>query len=134
MGNALRLYLLVPVCLTLLALAWLAAGAVRLGIHSPGTIARAPTDWWIVITVDPQPEDRLLIVEAVGQPGEYRRSDYEVPGARGPRIRQVWYQHLPEGCYTFYASLYGQRRMLASAKSSRLSVVGFDGDSCPAPF
>lgn len=132
-----RLHLLLPTMMTLALLVGLfhaVAEQERIGVRISGYAATAPADAWMVITVDPQPEDRLLIVEVIGEPGEYRRSDRAVPGEHGPRIRQEWFRHLAVGCYYFVASIADHAKVLARAQAGPLSVIGLDGDPCPSPF
>lgn len=107
------------------------AGTPRVAIRQPGAYATAPVDWWILVVIDPQPDDRLLIVEVDGQPGEYRRSDYTLVGERSARLRQVWFKALPEGCYWFFATVRNPTKAVASVISGPVSVIGADGPLCP---
>ena len=103
----------------------------RVAIRQPGAIASAPADWWILVTVDPRPEHRFLIVIADGQPGEYRRSDYALDGGRAARLRQIWFKALPEGCYWFSAAVADTSAVLASVTSGPVHFIGLAGDPCP---
>ena len=80
---------------------WLALSALtntsRVSVWSPGAVALAPVDWWITVRVEPQSDHRRLVVEAIGEPGEYRSSDYTLDGERAAKIRQVWFKVLPAG-------------------------------------
>ena len=105
--------------------------AARVSIRSPGSFASAPADWWILVSVAPREEHRLLVVEAIGEPGEYRRSDYTLEGERAAKMRQVYYRVLPEGCYRFRARVYGHGRELGAATSPLLRVIGLAGNLCP---
>lgn len=123
--------------LLVVAWVWLAlsalADAPRVSLRSPGGIATAPADWWVLITIDPKPENRVLVIEADGEPGEYRRSDVELDGERAPRLRQVWFKRITTGCYYFSAEVYGSGgRLLGRATTPPLHVVGHgsDGDPC----
>lgn len=107
------------------------AGVPRVAIRNPGRLGSAPADWWIVVTVDPQPEHRWLVVEVDGQPGEYRRSDIALEGEKAARIRQLWFKALPAGCYWFRASVSEASKVLASVSSGPVSIIGLDGNLCP---
>lgn len=116
--------------------AWLILSALtatpRVSIQNPGRFASAPADWWILVTVDQRPDHRALIVEADGHPGEYRRSDLSLEGEKAPRLRQVWFKALSAGCYWFVASVTDTSHVLGTATSGPVSIIGRDGESCPA--
>lgn len=100
-------------------------------IRTPSRINPAPVDYYITITVEPNPENRLLVLETNGVPGEYRRSDFHLAGEKAARIRQVWLKSLPAGCYHFFATVYDNAKRLASAVAGPIKVIGLDGDPCP---
>lgn len=119
----------------LLVVGWLwwalsALAGSRVSIRSPGAIASAPADWWITVTVERDADNRLLVVEVDGAPGEYRRSDYPLDGADAARVRQIWFKALPAGCYTFAATVHGNGQQLGAATTSPLHVIGLEGDPC----
>lgn len=127
-----------------LACLWIALAAVaneppRIQIKSPGIAAGAPADWWILVTLEPKPEHREVILEAHGEPGEYRRSDIEVAGEKAWKLRQFWYKSLGEGCYRFSATVTDgtddDAVVLARVESQPLAVIGHSGYPCPdRPF
>ena len=103
----------------------------RVRIRNPGRFGFAPADWWITIYVEPRPEHRLIIIEADGQPGEYRRSDLALDGERAAYVRQLWFKALPEGCYYFHARVFDSTSEVAATISGPVSIRGLSGDSCP---
>ncbi len=102
----------------------------RVSIVNRGLVASEPVDWHILVTVEPHEEHRLLVVEVDGNPGEYRRSDFELDGEKAATIRQVWFRQLRQGCYTFSASVLDARRVLAVARAGPIHVLGREGDPC----
>lgn len=114
---------------------WLALSALaavpRVSIRNPGGVGSAPADWWITVTVEPHAEHRLLVIEADGVPGEYRRSDYRLEGARAARVRQIWFKAIGAGCYYFRATVADASHVLASVTSGPVRIIGRDGDQCP---
>jgi hypothetical protein len=109
----------------------LAKNEPRVEIRHQGGFATDPADWPLTIVVEPHADNRLLVLEVDGQPGEYRRSDYALEGDKAARLRQVWIKQLRAGCYMFVASIYGQERELAVARAGPVHVLGgFEGDPC----
>lgn len=122
MSRITQLALIVAVCV-------LQAGD-RVSVKSPGAFARQGEDWWILVTVEPNDQNRLLIVEADG--GLYRRSDEELSG-KSPKVRQVHFASLAPGCYVFAATVIdADRRIYRSVAAQRLAVIGrmTDGNPC----
>jgi len=90
----------------------------------------APGDYPVTVTIEPHAEDRLLRIEADGQPGLYRSSDENLPGEKAAKIRQIWF-NLSEGCYYFAATIFDNSKALASVTSGPVRVLGIEGDLCP---
>lgn len=103
----------------------------RVSMWSPGRIGTAPADWWVNVTVDPDPAHRLLVVITDGQPGEYRRSDYVLNGDKAARIRQHWEKALSAGCYHFYARVFDASQEIARAEAGPVAIIGMEGNPCP---
>ena len=108
------------------------AGEPHLELELPrARVATAPAGYWARVHITPRDNDRLLVVEVDGAPGEYRRSDYALEGARGWRVKTVWFTSLPTGCYTFMATIFDDdRRQTAHARGGPLRVISIDGDPC----
>lgn len=113
---------------------WVFLAALREGprvqVKLPALIASEPADMWMLVTVDPRAENRLLVLEVDGMPGEYRRSDVALEGEKAARLRQIWWKGLRAGCYIFSASVFDTSHRLASAASQPLHVIGREGDPC----
>ncbi|HYE87645.1 MAG TPA: hypothetical protein VEA16_14885 [Vicinamibacterales bacterium] len=106
------------------------AAVPRVSVRAHGGYASEPTDWWVVLTVEPHADHRLLVIETVGDPGEYRRSDYQLEGERAARVRQFFVKRLSAGCYQVVASVYDHERRLDVARGPVLRVIGPDGPLC----
>lgn len=106
-------------------------GVQPVEIRTPARLATAPVDYHITVVVEPNAANRLLILETRGEPGEYRRSDYQLEGEDAARIRQVWFRSLPAGCYWFVASVFDSSKRLAAASAGPVRVIGREGDPCP---
>ena len=108
------------------------AGEPRLELTLPhARVATARADYWVRVRITPRDDDRLLVVEVKGAPGEYRRSDYALEGARGWRVKTVWFTSLPAGCYMFVATVYdGAGNRTAYDQAGSLHVIDANGDPC----
>lgn len=107
--------------------------SVRLSVSTPGQFAVAPAEWWVLVRVEPHEDDRWLEVIADG--AEYRSSGRELAGADAPRIHQIWFSSLSQGCYRFRAEIRNgvRGKVLAHAWAPwPLTVIGPDpgGDTC----
>lgn len=127
--NCLRSLPLVCVIAALYFLLW-----ARLAVTTPGRFASEPAEWWVVVRMEPDPDDRWLDVIADGP--LYRAQGFQLEGARSPRIRQIWFKGLTAGCYDFIAEV---RRVdqdgpiVARAVAPwplSVSGAGLDGDPC----
>lgn len=106
----------------------------RLTVTTYGRIAFAPADWWVKVRVEPHKDNRWLTIEADGDQF-YRRTDFELEGEHAPKLHQLWFKGIPEGCYQFIATLRAtgeHGKVLARATGHKLSVRGFtvEGDPC----
>jgi hypothetical protein len=120
---------------------WLALSAFadepRVRITSPGIAAGAPARWRVFVYLQPHKDNRVVTVEADGDPGDYHRTDIAAPGEGSWKIRQVPDEpfRLSAGCYTFRATVKDgyedDAKVLARAESQRLAVIGRDGYPCP---
>ena len=126
------------VLLILVGALWLALAALanepRVSIRTHGGSGFAPRDYAVTIIVEPHAENRQLILETVGAPGEYRRSDRALNGDKAARVRQEWIKGVAAGCYTFRASVADNAAIRASAESHQVIVYGIDGHPCPPAF
>ena len=131
--------------LALMALGlWLALSALanepRVRITSPISVAGAPVHWRGMVYLQPHKENRVVTVEADGDPGEYQRTDIAAPGENAWRIRQVpdVPMRLGPGCYVFRAIVKDgyedDAKVLARAETQKVVVIGHEGHPCPQPF
>jgi hypothetical protein len=126
---------LLAVCLLA---AWLAFSALanepRVAIRNRGGIGSEPADWVVTVVVDPREEHRLLILEADGNPGEFRSTDEALAGLKAAKIRQVWFKGLRSGCYDFIAKVKGsggrESPSLGEAHAGPVHIIGREGDPC----
>ena len=102
----------------------------RVSVRTPTRI-NAPGEYYVTVALEPQASDRLLRIEADGRPGLYRSSDENLSGENSARIRQVWF-NLSEGCYYFVATVYDNRKALASVTTGPVRIMGMQGDPCPS--
>lgn len=109
---------------------WLSVvtGEPRLAIQTRTAIASAPADIALTITLVRHPDNRLLVIETIGD--EYRRSAYQLDGEQAPRLWQRWEKALPAGCYTFMASVYSATQLAGAAQTAQVRVIGLGGDPC----
>lgn len=135
--NALAASLLILMmgCLWLALSAW--ANEPRVRITSPISVAGAPVHWRGMVYLQPHPENRVVIVEADGNPGEYQRSFIAAPGEKAWRIRQVpdVPLRLGPGCYVFRAIVKDgyedDAKVLARAETQKVAIIGREGYPCP---
>lgn len=118
---------------TLVVVALLLAAATFVSVEHRSSSVAAPVDFVVFVRLEPRAENRMVVVEADGDPGQYHRTDIDAPGERAWRVKQVRFR-LESGCYVFRATAIGEAdRVLASSTSSQLAVVGRDGYPCPLP-
>lgn len=84
-------------------------------------VAFEPASLRVKITVEPQADQRLLIVQADSATG-YRRSDVQLEGLGGPRTQWVEWRDLGAGDYEVSASVATQREIVARA-SQKLQIL-----------
>lgn len=113
--------------MTYWALAWLALGLLVLA-HPAITltitprVAFAPAFVRLKIRVEPNPDNRTLIVEA-NAANFYRRSDVQLDGANAAPTTFLEWPSLGAGDYEVSARVTSNTTLLASAKSS-ITVLG----------
>ena len=90
-----------------------------------------PGEYPVTVRLEPHDADRLLRIEADGQPGLYRSTDETLRGDKAAKIRQVWFI-LSEGCYYFAATIYDNSKALASTVSGPVAIIGREGNLCPS--
>lgn len=86
-------------------------------------VAFAPASVVVSIRVEPNAENRDLIVEASG--GDYRRSDVQLEGDRAPIRHTIQWKGLGAGEYHVSASVVSRTYLLGRA-TTNLRVIGRD--------
>ena len=122
----LRLYLLIPICLTILVLAWLFAAAVqdaRLRIAVEGGYYQMEPAWIRVrVSVDPDAANRGLLVAAISD--GFETSSYEqLEGTASPLTRWKTFKDVPAGTYALIARVDRGHALTWYARTS-VTVIG----------
>lgn len=115
----------VSVCLTgLLALAGATRGDARdvVEIRLHGRYFIEPATVRILVAVEPDAENRALLIEADGEQ-MYRSSELVLTGASEKRLHNVEFRNLPAGYYTLRASVRSTHDVRGSA-SQEMIVTG----------
>lgn len=94
-----------PLVIIVFALYFLlgAARVARLSISTNGRYSTEPGAYWVVVKLDPKPEDRWLDVIADGS--IYSSQGFSLAGERSFRIKQVLIKDLTAGCYEVRAEV-----------------------------
>jgi hypothetical protein len=131
------------ILITLTGFAWFClstlANEPRIRITSPVTAAGAPALWRGIVYLQPHKDNRVVIIEADGQPGEYHQTSISAPGEGSWKIRQVPDTpfRLNAGCYVFRATVKDgyedDAKVLARAETQRVAVIDHNGYPCPDP-
>ena len=115
----------VSICLIgLLALAGATRGDARdvVEIRLHGRYFIEPATVRILIAVEPDAENRALVIEADGEQ-MYRSSELALTGASEKRLHNVEFRNLPAGYYTLRASVRSTNDVRGSA-SQEMIVTG----------
>lgn len=84
------------------------------------------------VRVEPQPENRLLIVAAIDESGEVvRRTDEQLDGLTAPRTRWLRWTALPAGDLLIVAEAWDSQKPLGKA-STPLCVTAPMQSLCPS--
>lgn len=112
--------------------------SARVAVSTPGRFGTAPQDWWVLVRMEPQKEDRWLDVIADGDQ-MYQQRGFTLTGDGSPRLRQVWFKGLASGCYAFVAQVRTvgpDGPIVARAEAPwplSVSGPGTSGDVCGSP-
>ena len=112
-------------CLTaLLALSGVTPGDARdvVEIRLHGRYFIEPATVRILVAVEPDAENRALLIEADGEQ-LYRSSELSLSGASEKRLHNVEFRNLPAGYYTLRAQVRSSHDIRGSA-SQELVVTG----------
>ncbi len=113
------------ICFTaLLALSGAARGDARdvVEIMLHGRYFIEPATVRILVAVEPDAENRALLIEADGDQ-MYRSSELELTGANEKRLHSIEFRNLPAGTYTLRAEVRSSTEVRGSA-SQELFVTG----------
>lgn len=108
--------------IALMVLGWLLLMANRaVSVEVNPHIAFAPASIQVTVRVQPDAENRNLIVEAVG--GDYRRSDVQLDGDVAPIQHLINWRGLDGGEYEVIASVTSNTALLARERT-HMRVIG----------
>lgn len=109
----------------LIALVAPAAARDVIEIHLRGRYYAEPATVQITVAVEPDDENRLLIIEADGE-RFYRASELELDGEHDKRLHSVTYRNLPAGHYVLRAEVRSTGGIRGRA-TEELVVTGIGG-------
>jgi hypothetical protein len=124
-GNVIRRRTIAWTCLTgLLALTGAARGDARdvVEIRLHGHYFIEPATVRILVAVEPDAENRVLLIEADGEQ-MYRSSELTLSGANEKRLHNVEFRNLPAGYYALRAQVRSAHDVRGSAQQD-LVVTG----------
>jgi hypothetical protein len=100
-----------------------AAGPPRLSMQASPSVAVAPANLVVRMTIEADDDNRAI--EIIAESDEiYRSSEIPLDGARAPRTNRVEFRDLPGGLYTILAVLKGSHDKTIAVKHGEITVIG----------